>query len=82
MSDVSSRSTATQVKLGKASDFAIHDALIEIVNLQKPHFHGKILEMNTWEEDECNTYQGTDSTIFASMLTHKEGRSQYLTLVR
>lgn len=31
--------------------------------------------MNTWDEDECNTYVGTDSTIFPSFMNPENGTS-------
>lgn len=29
--------------------------------------------MNTWDEDECNQYVGTDSTIFPSFMNVQDG---------
>lgn len=34
--------------------------------------------MNTWDEDECNTYVGTDSTIFPALMNKNDGLSFYL----
>lgn len=31
------------------------------------------IEMNTWDEDECNTYVGTDSTIFPAFMSKDDG---------
>lgn len=30
-------------------------------------------ELNAWDEDECNTFVGTDSTVFPAMQIHHEG---------
>lgn len=30
--------------------------------------------MNTWDEDECNQYVGTDSTIFPSLMNIQDGK--------
>lgn len=29
--------------------------------------------MNAWDDDECDTYVGTDSTIFPALMTKEEG---------
>ena len=45
---------------------------------------GKVIELNgqkklnVWPEDECNTFHGTDATIFAPILTENEDLVTFL----
>lgn len=41
--------------------------------MKNNYFNYSLTEMNTWDEDECNQYVGTDSSIFHA-LWQKEDR--------
>lgn len=53
--------------------FKVHRGIQNIADLGRVMSFEGDTEMDTWDDDECNQYKGTDSTIFPPFLTKEQG---------